>query len=291
VDRRLQLGARGPVVGKRQPRHLSENHGHLRPERLGRTHGDHLPARLRRGERRHRHQTGERHLRMEALRQRTAVRRVGPAETEHRIRSQPPHPLHQGCRHGEIHRFGDPDGRQRADGGRRQLFNLLAGQRLHRDTPHGHRDQTGHRDLRAESHRRRGRRNGLRRDFDHRPRRIRPSGRRDAAAGPELQQIPVGRRLHRPESRRDLGGQDRRQPQPRQRDGERHGGHQRQHRRHHLDRTQRQSLVLPRHRHGGLDGLPQLHVPRLHAVRSGERQRRRTARQHHLPGAEHSRGL
>ena len=156
---------------------------------------------------------------------------------------------------------------------------------------HGHRDQTGHRDLRAESHRRRGRRNGLRRDFDHRPRRIRPSGRRDAAAGPELQQIPVGRRLHRPESRRDLGGQDRRQPQPRQRDGERHGGHQRQHRRHHLDRTQRQSLVLPRHRHGGLDGLPQLHVPRLHAVRSGERQRRRTARQHHLPGAEHSRGL
>ena len=114
VDRRLRLGARGPAGGKRESRHLSENHGHLRPERLGRTHGDHLPARLRRGERRHCHQTGERHLRMEALRQRTAVRRVGPAETERRIRSQPPHPLHQGRRHGEIHRFGDPDGRPQA---------------------------------------------------------------------------------------------------------------------------------------------------------------------------------
>ena len=291
VDERLRLGACRPALGQGRPRHLPEGDGHLRPEHLRGAQRHHLPARLRRRERRHRHQAGQRYLRVETLRQRTAVRRLGYAQTQRGSRGQAPHPLHQGRRHGEIHRFGDPDGRQRADGGRRQLFNLDGRQRLHRSAPDGHRHQAGHRDLRREGYRRGWHGEGFRLRFDHRPRRVRRPGRGASPADAELRQIPLGRRLHRPEGGCHDGRQDRGQPEPRQRDGERLGGHQRQHRRHHLDRTQRQRGILPRHRHGGMDGLPELYVPGLHPAGRCERQCRRAAGQPHLPGAEHPRGL
>ncbi len=57
------------------------------------------------------------------------------------------------------------------------------------------------------------------------------------------------------------------------------------------NRTQWQRGVLPRHRHGGMDRLPELYVPGLHPAGRCERQCRRAAGQPHLPGAEHPRGL
>ena len=79
----------------------------------------------------------------------------------------------------------------------------------------------GHRDLRREGYRRGRRGEGLRLRFDHRPRRVRRPGRGASPADAELRQIPLGRRLHRPEGGCHDGRQDRGQPEPRQRDGER----------------------------------------------------------------------